>query len=182
MTAKTFKFTGKAYWARVYEGNHDEYGGKEFYKITVDMDEESVAKFLKSGLKLQLKESEETEEESVVTFRRDIHPKTGVDKKGRKWSLGGGPPLVTDEDGEEITDLIGNGSEVEVKVERYPSKIGKYGHRLEAVRVIDLVKYEKPEDDEDEDEEEAPVKKTPQKTEKTETKEVKKVAKKDLPF
>lgn len=168
-----FKFRGKASWARVYEGNHDEYGGKEFYKISVDMDEESVARFLKSGLRLQLKESEESGEDSVVTFRRDIHPKTGVGKNGKPYSLGGGPPKVTDEDGDEITDLIGNGSEVEVKVERYPSKIGKFGHRLEAVKVIDLVKYEKPEDDE---EEEAPAPKKEVKSEPV------KKTKKDLPF
>lgn len=163
--AKTKKvvFTGKAYWARVYEGNHDEYGGKEFYKITVALDGSSWGKFSQSGLSLKVKPVE-VDGEDGVTFKRDLHAKTGVDKKGKKWSLGGGTPRVVDEDGQEFSELIGNGSTVEVLVELYqvasgPMK-GKWGHRLEAVKVLEHVKYEAPDDDEEieepEVEEEAP--------------------------
>ena len=167
--AKTFKFKGEAFWARVYEGNHDEYGGKEFYKITVALDDESWAKFSKSELKLKPKEVSQDDDTKGITFRRDVHPKTGVDKKGKAWTLGGGPPKVTDADGDEFDSLIGNGSVVEVTVERYPSKIGKWGHRLEAVKVLEHVRYEAP--DEDEEQEEQP-----------EPKQESKKAKKDLPF
>lgn len=172
--AKTYKFRGKAFWARVYEGNHDEFGGKEFYKITVALDDESWALFNKSGLKLKPKEVSSDDDTLGITFRRDVHAKTGVDKKGKPWSLGGGAPRVVDVDGDEFDDLIGNGSVVEVLVERYPSKIGKWGHRLEAVKVIDHVQYEAPDDDEDEEDEveEEPVKEEPKK----------KAGKKDLPF
>lgn len=157
--AKNIVFSGKAYWARVYEGNHDEYGGKEFYKITVALDGASWSKFSQSGLSLKVKPAEEGGPDAV-TFKRDVHPKTGVDKKGKKWSLGGGAPRVVDTDGHEFDELIGNGSEVEVLVNIYqvssgPMK-GKWGHRLEAVKVIEHVKYEAP-DDEDEESEEPEV-------------------------
>ena len=167
---KNIVFTGKAYWARVYEGNHDEYGGKEFYKITVALDNESWSKFNQSGCQLKTKPVESDSDILGVTFKRDVHPKTGIDKKGKAWSLGGGAPRVVDADGDELTDLIGNTSDVEVLVEIYtidtgPLK-GKKGHRLEAVKVLNLVKYEAPDDDDDtpesepEVQEEAPKKKS----------------------
>jgi len=143
--------TGKAYWARVYEGNHDEFGGKEFYKITVALDNESWSKYSTSGLGLKPKAVSTDDETLGITFRRDVHAKSGVGKNGKPWSLGGGPPLVIDEDGNEMDDLIGNGSLVQVKIDTYkvangPMK-GKSGHRLEAVKVLELVSYEPPEDD-----------------------------------
>ena len=146
------KLTGKAYWARVYEGNHDEYGGKEFYKITIVPDDESWVKFNKSGLSLKPKEVEE-DGELGVTFRRDVHPKKGIDKKGKAWTMGGGAPQVVDEDGDEFDKLIGNGSVVEVAVDVYSIKAGpmkgKKGHRLDGVRVLEHVAYEAPDEDED---------------------------------
>lgn len=172
--AKTFKFRGEAYWARVYEGNHDEFGGKEFYKITVALDDASWDTFNKSGLKLKPKGVSSDDDTLGITFRRDVHAKTGVDKKGKPWTLGGGAPRVVDVDGDEFDDLIGNGSVVEVLVERYPSKVGKWGHRLEAVKVIEHVQYEAPDDDEEDEVEEPEV--------KQEEKTTKKTNKKDLPF
>lgn len=166
--SKNIVFTGKAYWARVYEGNHDEYGGKEFYKVTIAFDDESWMKFNKSGMTLKVKPVEEDGEDGV-TFKRDVHPKTGKDKKGKAYSLGGGTPRVVDADGDEFTDLIGNGSEVEVLVNVYtvsngPLK-GKKGHRLEAIKIINHVQYEPSEDDDDDETveevtEENPAKKT----------------------
>jgi hypothetical protein len=148
--------TGKAYWARVYEGNHDEFGGKEFYKITVALDNESWSKYSTSGLGLKPKAISSEDDTLGITFRRDVHAKSGVGKNGKPWSLGGGPPLVINEDGNEMDDLIGNGSVVQVKIDTYkvangPMK-GKSGHRLEAVKVLELVSYEPPEDDGDEPE------------------------------
>ena len=171
MANKLFKFKGEAYYAKVQEGNHDEYGGKEFYKISVALDDESWSKFSKSGLTLKAKELEAADDQKVITFRRDVEAKTGVSKKtGKKYTLGGGPPKVT-LDGEAFDGFIGNGSEVEIVVERYPSKIAKFGHRLESINVIDLIPYEPFEEDEDEDDvvETPPVKET-------------KTKKKDLPF
>lgn len=144
------KLSGKAFWARVYEGNHDEYGGKEFYKITVALDDESWARFNKSKMKLKPKEVSSDDDTLGITFRRYVHAKTGVDKKGKAWTLGGGPPIVIDADGDDFDELIGNGSTVEVLVETYQSKMGT-GHRLEAVKVLDHITYEAPDDDDEEE-------------------------------
>ena len=174
MANKLFKFKGEAYYAKVQEGNHDEYGGKEFYKISVALDDESWSKFSKSGLTLKAKELEAADDAKVITFRRDVEAKTGVSKKtGKKFSLGGGIPKVT-LDGEIFDGFIGNGSVVEVVVERYPSKIAKFGHRLESINILDLIPYEPFEEDEDEEDE--PVVETKEPEKKSVTK------KKDLPF
>lgn len=152
MATKKIVLKGNAYWARVYEGNHDEYGGKEFYKITVALDGDSWGKFSKSGMTLQSRPVEKDSEVKGITFRRDIEGRDFVDKKtGKTKTLGGGPPRVVDKDGSVMTDLIGNGSEVEVLVEVYEtkSKPAKIGHRLEAVKVLKIVHYEPPEDDDD---------------------------------
>lgn len=147
----TLKLKGTAYWARVYEGNHDEYGGKEFYKITLVPDDESWVKFNKSGLSLKPKETGDDDELSV-TFRRDVHAKSGIDKKGKPWTMGGGAPQVVDADGDEFNKLIGNGSLVEIAVDVYTVKAGpmkgKKGHRLDGVKVLEHVAYEAPDDDE----------------------------------
>jgi hypothetical protein len=52
------------------------------------------------------------------------------------------PPDVIDLQGNAITDKIGNGSDVIVKVEVYKAKKGK-GHRLLAVQVENLIPYGK---------------------------------------
>lgn len=184
---------GKAYWARVYEGNHDEFGGKEFYKITVALDSESWSKYNQSGLGLKPKAVSSDDSTPGITFRRDLHAKTGKDKNGKEWTLGGGAPRVVDADKQEFSELIGNGSVVEVLVNIYvvgagPMK-GKRGHRLEAVKVLEHIPYESMdfEDDpefaddtpEKDDKDEAPF--DTDEPEKKEEKPTKK-ASKGLPF
>jgi hypothetical protein len=176
------KITGKAFWARVYEGNHDEYGGKEQYKITIAPNDEGWVKFNKSGLTLKPKPVGDDDELSV-TFRRDVQPKKGVDKNGKAWSMGGGVPQVVDGDGDEFTKLIGNGSVVEVAIDVYTIKAGpmkgKKGHRLDGVKVLEHIAYEAPDEDDESDsdvpfEQEEPAKEEP--------KAGTKPAKKKLPF
>lgn len=181
MASKKVILRGKLYWARVYEGNHDEYSGSEFYKVTLVPDDESWVKFSKTGSSLQAKPVSSDDDAKALTFRRDIHGKEVLDKKtGKKVILGGGPPLVKMADGEILDSdtLIGNGSEGEVLVEFYSSKKTKrVGHRLEAIKIHDLVRYEPfsedddPSPDFDDDEEE--VKEEPKKSTKKN---------KDLPF
>lgn len=178
--SKNIVIRGRAYWARVYEGNADEFGGKEFYKITVIPDGESWSKFAQSGLGIKPKPVGDNNEDAL-TFRRDKEPKTGVNKDG-PWSIGGGAPRVVNAHGETITALIGNESKVEVLVEVYevpggPMK-GKKGHRLEAVKVIDLVKYESPVDFSDSEDDEAPFDTTPE----VKHEAPKKASTKGLPF
>lgn len=175
MANKIFKFTGKIFWAKVYEGYHDEYNGKQFYKVTMELDDESEALFNKSKLKLKHREMEwEGDTIKVLTFRRDLDGKTFKDKKGNMVTLGGGAPRVVDANGDVMTEdqLIGNGSEGEILVERYIPKSmpSMVGHRFEALKVTKLIPYE-PIDEEDEDEEE--TKPEPVKT---------KANKKALPF
>ncbi len=180
---------GKAYWARVYEGNHDEFGGKEFYKITVALDPESWSKYNQSGLGLKPKAVSSDDDTPGITFRRDLHPKTGKDENGKEWTLGGGAPRVVDAEKEEFSELIGNGSDVEVLVNIYvvgagPMK-GKKGHRLEAVKVINHVPYEAMDfEDDPEFSDESPEKdEAPFETDEPEKKEEKpKKASKGLPF
>lgn len=191
--ARNIVFQGEAYWARVYEGNHDEFGGKEFYKITVALNDESWAKYNKSGLKLQPKPVSSDDDTPGITFRRDLHAKTGT-YKDKEYSIGGGAPRVVDKDKQEFSELIGNGSVVEVLVNVYditkgPMK-GKKGHRLEAIKVLEHIPYESmdfvddPEEDEDD---EAPFDtdndvEEDVKEEVEEKKEPKKKAAKGLPF
>ncbi len=159
--SKNIVLRGKAYWAKVLDGNPDEYGDKVFYKISLSPDDESVSKFNKSGMTLKYRELT-SEEPDVMgwTFRRDVEGRTFKDKKtGKEKTLGGGAPRVVDAEGNKWdTDvLIGNGSTVEILVSTYQTKTKpiKTGHRLEAVKVIDLVQYEAPfEDDDDHDDEE----------------------------
>jgi hypothetical protein len=153
MASKKVVLRGKLYWARVYEGNHDEYSGAEFYKITLIPDDESWVKFSKTGSNLQPKPVSSTDDRKALTFRRDVNGKELIDKKtGKKVILGGGPPRVVLEDGTVLDSdtLIGNESDGEVLVEFYSSKKTKrVGHRLEAVRVTNLVKYDPFSEDDD---------------------------------
>jgi hypothetical protein len=51
-----------------------------------------------------------------------------------------GPPTVIDKDKNPVTALVGNGSKVTAKVAVYDTRMGK-GHRLETVRVDELVEF-----------------------------------------
>lgn len=183
MANKIFKFTGKLFWCKVYEGYHDEYNGKQFYKVTMELDDESEALFNQSKLKLKHRDMEwEGDDIKVLTFRRDLDGKTFKDKKGNMVTLGGGAPRVVDANGDVMTEdqLIGNGSLGEILVERYipknmPSMVG---HRLEAIKVTKLIPYEPAEFNEDEGDE-APVVETKSPEKKT---PAKKTSNKALPF
>lgn len=152
MPSKKVVLSGVSYWARVYEGSHDEYGGKEFYKITVALDGDSWGKFSKSGMTLQSRPVEKDSDVKGITFRRDVEGRDFVDKRtGKSKTLGGGTPRVVGPDGAVFSELIGNGSEVEVLVEVYQtnSKPPKTGHRLEAVKVTKHVPYDEFREDDD---------------------------------
>lgn len=121
-------FQGMCKWAQVYKPD-SEYDN---FKINVYLDEPSWKLFESSGLQLTPKEDDDGK---FVCFRRDNY------KQIKKELVHFGAPKVMDADGEPMTDSIGNGSEVVVKVISYPSMKGR-GHRLEAVKVTKLVPYE----------------------------------------
>lgn len=132
MSTKYLYFSGTAKWPRLVEP--DEAFGGSFYKITVDLDVESQKVFAASGLRLEPKGDNGAFE---VTFRRDT---SRMKKDGSLVEFG--PPKLFDNKGNPIEDriLVGNESDVTVKVEIYDTKKG-VGHRLAAVRINKLVEY-----------------------------------------
>jgi hypothetical protein len=128
MATEFFIFKGKAKWAQLTKPD------KEYdnFKINVYMDDDSKALFSTSGLQLEPKTDEDGE---YVTFRRPNY------KQIKKELVHFGAPNVVDAAGTPTNALIGNGSVVAVKVVVYDSKKGK-GHRLESVKILDLIPYE----------------------------------------
>lgn len=132
MASAYYYLTGKAKWARLFTPD-EKYKN---YKIDLLLDAESKKKFAESGMTMTPKMSEEGE---YITFRR---PEAKLIKNELvKFEA----PPVTDAEGKPVDKLIGNGSDVTVKVVVYDTVKGK-GHRLEAVRVNSLVEYQKPEE------------------------------------
>lgn len=164
------KLTGKVAWAhRLIEP--DEYMGKENYTVNFYPDEAGKEFFKKSGLRLQPK-TETREDTNLVgeVFVRLRRPTERDFKDGKTFFMPpfiynkDGSPLVTfvDQNGKAHTqhkgniDLeqkgeypnIGNGSEVEVELSIYDAGPYGKGHRLESVRIIDLIEYVAPEEEE----------------------------------
>lgn len=128
MATEYLYLRGKAKWAQLTKPD------KEYdnFKINVYLDDASKEIFVNSGLQLTPKTDEDGE---YVVFRRPNY------KQIKKELVHFGAPNVVDTDGKPVSALIGNGSEVVVKVVVYDSKKGK-GHRLESIQVINLIPYE----------------------------------------
>jgi hypothetical protein len=127
MATENYYFKGIAKWAKVYRPD-PEYDN---YKINVYLDKASKKLFEQAGTQLTPKTDEDGE---YVAFRRDHS------KMIKNELVTFGPPKVVDTNNNPLTEIIGNGSEVVVKVQVYDGKKGK-GHRLEAVQVTSLVVY-----------------------------------------
>lgn len=125
-------FAGKAKWAKVFKGDGDD--KYESWKINLYLTPDSWEEFKASGIQLQQRFDEEG---SFVTFRRRYNQI--INKELVQFE----PPKVVDADGNETTAKIGNGSDVVVKVATFETRKGP-GHRLEAVKVTNLVQYDKP--------------------------------------
>jgi hypothetical protein len=106
MATETYYFRGKAKWAKVYRPD-PEYDN---YKINVYLDKPSKELFEAAGTQLTPKSDDDGE---YVTFRRDHS------KMIKKDLVTFGPPRVVDHDNNPLTETIGNGSEVVVKVQIY---------------------------------------------------------------
>lgn len=127
MSTQMVYLTGIAKWAKVYKPD-DKY---QNFSLDLYLDKPSWAVFEESGLGLTPKEDDDGK---FIKLRRPVSKVI----KGELVKFG--PPAVFDKDKKEITDLIGNGSRVTVKVAVFDTVKGK-GHRMEAVRVDELVKY-----------------------------------------
>lgn len=130
MSSKLYYFTGPCKWAKVYEP--DDYNGEKKWKIDVFLDKNSLKDLKATGCKLKVKEDEDGKK--FVTFNRPVVKEIKGEMKDFE------PPKVLDKDHNPITDLIGNDSTVTVKVQVYDTQMGP-GHRLEAVRVDNLIPY-----------------------------------------
>lgn len=161
---KYMKFKGRVAWAMLY--SPDEYKGNKFWKLSFYPDDATIQKIKDAGI--QTKQKEDDGSASGVSgkyyqFRRDCEKK--FDSGLQKFS----PPSVFAKDKsklvtyEEDADseygyerigepvLIGNGSEVEITLEVYPTGSFGKGTRLNSVRILDLIEYDPDADDEKEE-------------------------------
>ena len=127
-------FTGITKWAKVRKPDN-KYNN---FQVPLYMTPDVLKEFKVLGLGLKIKEDSEG---SLVTFKRPMEKLI----KGEVVHFG--PPKVFNPDGTEMTEgLIGNGSTVTVKIQKYDTLKGP-GHRLESVRVDNLVEYNPPKED-----------------------------------
>jgi hypothetical protein len=125
---KILYLSGTAKWAKLIEPD------KKFNNWTLDLylDDKSVDNFKKAELELQLRSSDEG---PFIKLRRPVA------KLIKNELVQYDPPQVTDQGGNKVTALVGNGSKVTCKVEVFGTVKGN-GHRLDAVRVDELVEYD----------------------------------------
>lgn len=128
MPTKYFYFQGKTKWCKARKPD-EKYGN---YTINLYPTDESRALIAESGLQISPRQDEDGE---FFTFRRPH------EKLIKRELVEFGPPAILNSDNTEFDGLVGNGSEVTIKVSVYDTVKG-VGHRWETVRVENLVKYE----------------------------------------
>jgi len=158
MATQTVKMRGKVYWAKVYAP--DVAFGASTYKLDFyPLNDAEFQKFKEAGIQKTVKENENGKyfqlsrpdfkliKGEIITFTspviEDKEGKTIVDHVNvetgnRVYSYNAKDKNKIIRRGNPI--LIGNGSEVEVRVAVYDTAKGK-GHRLESVKILDLIEY-----------------------------------------
>lgn len=134
MATKVLYFHGKVKWAQLGLGpTPEDNADKEYksWKLNLYLSDDSWKDFEKSGLQLKRKTDDDG---AYVTFRRPFSKVIKDDLT--KFEA----PKVTNAEGEIFKDYIGNGSDAIIKVVVFDTKKG-IGHRLEEVKVIELVDY-----------------------------------------
>lgn len=133
MATKTYLFKGITKWAKVRKPDEM----YDNYQVPLYLTEDSWKDFQESGIQLKIKEDTDGK---FVTFKRR-HVEFNYAKKAQQVN---GPPAVhifKDGTYQDFPDgLIGNGSEVTLKVDAYDTRNGK-GHRLISVGIDKLVEY-----------------------------------------
>lgn len=135
--AKYYVLRGKLAWTQnLFKLDESPYG--KTWNVELYPDADSLALFKEAGIQLQPNKKPVFEGELGYKFKR--YP----ERNGFEFD----PPVVVDNDGEEWDSnvAIGNGSIGEVTVCVYPTRkgMGPNGSRLEAVRVLEHVPYERP--------------------------------------
>lgn len=135
MATKFYKFTGTGEWFKIFQP--DEYLGKSRYILNFYPDDKQAIK--EAGIQLRY-------DRATNSY---IRPRREVSKKFKDEIVEFGRPEVVDKDGNEWVSeemgYIGNGTKVELTISVYDTKNYGKGHRLEKVRILDLVQYEKSE-------------------------------------
>lgn len=155
---QTYEFEATLKWVKIYEPD-EAFGSTRWLLNAYLTDDRQWRLFERSGLQLEPKEDEDGK---YVVFRRD------TEKKMKKDFVEFTPPFVYDKDGTPLVQykdketgqnvysfdmkegieyeqvgepvMIGNGTLAKVRVSIYDTARGK-GHRLENIKIIDLVEY-----------------------------------------
>lgn len=130
MATKYVYLSGKTKWAKLRKPD-DKYNN---FQLPLYLDKKSWELYDTLGLSLSKKKDDDGD---FVTFKRP------VSKLIKNEIVEFGPPKVLSKDNSEFDGLVGNGSEVTVKISVYDTMKGP-GHRLETVRVEKLVEYNPP--------------------------------------
>jgi hypothetical protein len=142
MATQYYNITGKCAWAHnLFKYDESRYGKR--WMVDVYPDEEGMETFNEAGIELRPIKKPLFEGEVGYRFRRDVEKQI----KGKMESFQ--PPKIVDIDGEPWPSdgpRIGNGSTVEINVAVYETRggDGPKGHRLQGMRVLELVPYEAP--------------------------------------
>jgi hypothetical protein len=133
------KLNGKVEWAQNLF-IPDEYSGAKRWTCLFFPDPESKKKIQESGLRLEFKtNSRSFPGEEYIRPRRDCMKVI----KGKTVEFE--PPRILNKDGTPSSERIGNGTKVQMTLSVFDA--GRFkGHRLEEVRILDLVTYERPEE------------------------------------
>ncbi len=150
MATKEYYFNGIAEWAKVQPHQRDKKYDR--YAINVVMDEETMKRFRASGAQIMIRQNNDEDKTEYGQFHR---PHSNL-IKGEVVTFG--PPQVflagdepeddDDQDYKRFDGEIGNGSEITVKIVVYDTVKGP-GHRLQAIRINNLVVYDPPKKDVD---------------------------------
>lgn len=132
MATKFYKFKGKIAWAH-HLFIPDDYKGVKRYTVDFYPDDREAIKA--SGMQLRY-------DRDTNSF---IRPRREVERKFADETVQFGPPRILDAEGNDFDGRIGNGSTAELTIAVFDTKTFGKGHRLEEVRIIDLVEYDRPE-------------------------------------
>jgi len=132
--------TGKAMWANVSVPNTRFEPHK--YMVTILTDQDTATELEAAGLKQSADRAgnPKYDEPAFMFSKTAIRKKDGVANKA---------PKLVDADGNPLDCLIGNGSNITVKIRPYDTVYGTFGELI-AVKVNELVEYESDDSDNEE--------------------------------
>lgn len=133
MATKYYTIKGKVAWAKVFEP--DEYLGTKKYKVNFFPD--NAEEFRNTGIQVRPKTNSNPDNNVPVGTYYTLSRPISKEINGEEVEFG--QPDLYDANGDQFEQkIIGNGSTVEVRFCVYDTRMGK-GHRLEGLKVLELV-------------------------------------------